>query len=137
MNRYIFILFYLIPLFSFAEENFLASFISGEYTLVAQGIDTQETYSGSVSIYLEENKLKIKRVINGKTIFGLANFETALNGDANVLRIRFSEMNINYEETCLFRSDLDNYARISCYLYIPGKTILKPGLETFFINHSL
>ncbi len=36
----------------------------------------------------------------------------------------------------LWRNDLDNYARISGYVYQLGKKILKPGLEALFIDHN-
>lgn len=119
------------------EEDFISAFVTGQYVLIGQGIDTDTTYSGHVSIYLEDKQLKIKRVIDGKLIIGTAAFESALNGDAKVLRIRFLDNSKSYEETCLWASDLDNYARISCYLYIPGKDIKKPGFEALFIDHSL
>lgn len=119
-----------------AEDDFPGQFISGNYILVGQGIDTEETYSGKVSIYLEGKDLKVKRVIRGRVVYGVAQFEPVLNGDSKALRIRFLDKNIHYEETCLWSSDLDNYARISCYLYISDANISKPGLEVLFIDHS-
>jgi len=79
--------------------------------------------------------LKVRRSINGQVIYGTAAIETALNGDARVIRIRFRENQIFYEQTCLSQSDLDNYARISCYLYRLDKSTTEPGLEALFHDH--
>lgn len=119
----------------FAQEKFSAEFIAGDYLLVGKGVDTEETYSGNVSIYFD-NGLKVKRIINGNTVVGVATFEPVLNGSSKALRIRFSEQKVDYEETCLWASDLDNYARISCYLYSPNKQTDNPGLEVLFIDHG-
>lgn len=137
MNNFFALILIMIPFAVNAEEDFLSVFVVGNYLLIGQGIDTKTTYSGNVSIYLENNQLEVKRTINGKVTIGLANFEPTYNGDSKVLRIRFSDNGINYEETCLWTSDLDNYARVTCYLYIPGAEITKPGLEALFIDHSL
>jgi hypothetical protein len=138
MNKFLILLVTLLPFVSVAnedeDENFMSSFIVGDYVLVGQGIDSDKAYSGKVSIYFEGEELEVERIINGKTTMGRANIETALNGDAWVLRIRFIEKEVKYEETCLVGSDLDNYARITCYLYIPGSDIAKPGLESLFID---
>ena len=120
----------------YAEDSFQARFVEGEYLLIGQEIDSDETYQGRVSIYLESDQLIVKRTINDKVVMGDARFETALNGDASVLRIRFTDNGVKHETTCLLRSDLDNYARISCYLYYPDQDITKPGLEALFIDHS-
>ncbi|TEW51511.1 hypothetical protein [Psychromonas algicola] len=136
MSRVFIIIFAFFSLAVRAEDNFVEKFVVGDYLLIGEGIDTQQTYSGKVSIYLEERKLKVKRIIDGQSIVGVASFESVLSGESKALRIRFQENNIRYEESCLWGSDLDNYARISCYLYIPGADINKPGLEALFINHA-
>lgn len=118
------------------DEDFLSNFVSGNYLLIGQGVDTNETYNGTVSIYLENQQLKIKRTINKQVTNGVAHFKSTLSGDSKVLRIQFSENDIDYEETCLWASDLDNSARITCYLYIPGADIKNPGIEALFIDHS-
>ena len=119
------------------EDDLMHGFVVGQYVLIGQGVNTESTYSGEVSIFIEDNQLKVKRAINGNVILGTAAFESTLNGDTKVLRIRFFENNRSYEETCMWSSDLDNYARITCYLYIPGEKITNPGYEALFIDHSL
>ena len=126
-----------MPFSVVAEDDFLSTFVVGDYLLIGQGIDTKSTYSGNVSIYLEGPQLKVKRIIDGKVTIGQASFKPVLNGDSKALRIQFSDNGVNFEETCMFPSDLDNYARITCYLYIPGTDIIKPGLEALFVDHFL
>lgn len=67
---------------------------------------------------------------------GRAAIEAAVGGDARVLRIRFEQDGKSYEQTCMVGSDLDNYARISCYLYVPGRKTMNPGMEVLFIDHN-
>ncbi len=50
--------------------------------------------------------------------------------------MRFVEHNLQYEETCMIDSDLDNYARITCYLHQPGSETDNPELEALFIVHE-
>jgi len=45
------------------------------------------------------------------------------------------EENKSYEATYLIDSDLDNYGRLTGYLYIKGTETKKPGLEALFIDH--
>jgi hypothetical protein len=62
--------------------------------------------------------------------------EAATADKIKVLRIRFIDENKNYEATYLINSDLDNYARLSGFLYlIQGETKV-PGLEALFIDHQ-
>lgn len=132
----ILLIFFSVAVANETESDFLADFIIGEYLLIGKKIDSDQTYFGRLKIYTTAEGLKITRTINKKTIIGDAAIETALAGEANVLRMRYIENNASYESTCLIQSDLDNYARISCYLYQPHITTDHPGLETLFINHN-
>ncbi len=110
--------------------------VQGKYILVGKGLDTDKTYLGKVEIRSIKDRLIVERKINGKSVKGSAAIESAAGGDAQVLRIRFTEDGNSYEQTCLVNSDLDNYARISCYLYKPGIKTKQPGLEVFFHDHT-
>ena len=123
----------LISSATFAEDDHFASnFFVGKYLLVGKGLDSAETYLGNLEIFPQGNQLKVKRTIKGQIVLGTATVESALNGDAEVLRLHLIDKNISYEETCLWQSDLDNYTRISCYLYQPGVKTMNPGLEVLF-----
>jgi hypothetical protein len=115
-----------------ASEDFFGDFFVGNYLLVGKALDTEQTYTGKVEIYRDNDSLKVKRIIGGQTVAGRAAFEPALGGDTKVLRFRYKEAGIEYEQSCLWQSDLDNYARISCHLYRPGVRTSNPGLEVLF-----
>jgi hypothetical protein len=117
---------------AFAKEDFFGDFFAGKYLLVGKGPDTEQTYTGKVDIYRDNGILKVKRVIGGRSVVGNVAFEPASDGDTKVLRFRYEQAYIEYEQTCLWQSDLDNYARISCYLYQPGVRTSNPGLEVLF-----
>ena len=136
MKRIITTILILLPMVSIAEEDFLSSFVQGKYLLVGKSLDSDQTYHGKVEVINNDGALSVLRHINGKTINGTGAIEPVLHGDAKVLRIRFAENDIQYEQTCLIDSDLDNYARISCHLYQPTVGTNQPGLEVLFIDHT-
>ncbi len=125
-----------IPTIASAEDDFLRDFFAGEYLLLGKALDSNKTYTGKVSIYRDGNALKLKKIINGQTTIANVVLESTLGGDSKVLRIRYQQAGVNYEQTCLWQSDLDNYARISCYLYQPGTDTRDPGLEVLFYDRQ-
>ncbi len=106
----------------------------GKYTLIGKAPDSEQTYLGNVEIAYKGSQLQVSKVINGHTVTGQAAIESA--GETEVLRIRFTDNGKKYEETCLVGADLDNYARISCYLYQPQVETSSPGLEALFRDNS-
>jgi len=120
-----------------SETNTL-QFLAGKYLLVGQRPDSKETYSGTISFSFDEKKkiLNFKRTVNGKNITGTAKIEKTLSGEAEVLRLRFVENKKEYEGTFLWRSDLDNYGRLSGYIYLKNNSTKTPGLEAYFIQQE-
>jgi hypothetical protein len=114
----------------------LKKFIVGNYLLVGKAVDSQETYTGKLSIQLKNDQLFIKRHINDEVTFGQAKIKTANNGHTNLLEMNFTLLKVNYQQTCLIQGDLDNYARISCYLYPLAYSTSDPGLEVLFHDHT-
>ena len=115
------------------DSTFLQGMVAGHYELIGKSIGSKNTYFGEIIIDSSESELKVTRIINGNTVIGKAAIEKT--GEmVNVLRIRFTENEVNYEETCLVNSDLDNYARLTCHLYEPSVTKTDPGLEAMFIK---
>lgn len=113
-------------------DELFKQYLQGHYQLVGKAIDSDASYTGKMSIYEQGGELKVRREIEGLSIQGNAAIEPVLNGDAKVLRIRFQQQERDIEASCLWRGDLDNYARISCYLYHPGQDTENPGLEALF-----
>lgn len=135
--------FTILPLFSLpaagaelSQMQSLASFVEGSYRLIGKGVDSERTYYGRVTLIADEAGLGVERHISGKSVIGRAAIESVGEDGVHVLRIRFEENSTGYEETCMVSGDLDNYARITCYLYRPGIATVDPGLEAMFIERG-
>lgn len=117
-----------------SQTDFLAGFVVGRYRLIGQQPDAGTTYSGEVEIYREgqSSQLKVRRIIADRVVEGAAAIESALHGEAMVLRMRFRENGTAHESTCLVKGDLDNYARLSCQLYRQDGKTRQAGLEALF-----
>lgn len=131
-----FFAFFISPLYA-EEDGFLTDFFIGNYLLIGKGVDSSDTYFGKVEIRASGHSLTMTRLIGNTKVTGIAVMASALGGEAKVLRMRFSEKGTPFEETCLWQSDLDNYARVTCYLYRPGVQTKNPGLEALFHDRSL
>lgn len=142
MNRLLTSLLILIltsPVVSRAEQNsddFLADFIAGKYHLIGKSINSNTAYTGSVELLHSDKGITVYRMIDGHQVMGHAAIEEASADQVPVLRIRFIENSHPYEASCLINSDLDNYARLSCYLYLSGVKTDSPGLEALFIDQG-
>jgi hypothetical protein len=119
-----------------SEEESLYAFLEGTYHLIGRLPDSKATYAGKVVLKKTDDALQVTRVINNKEIKGLGKIETATADKIKVLRNRFIDENKNYEATYLINSDLDNYARLSGYLYMALDGTKAPGLEALFIDHQ-
>lgn len=136
MKKHVIFLLVIYSSFSLGDTASMEMLVQGKYILVGKGLDTDKTYLGKVEIRSIKDHLIVERKINGKSVKGSAAIESAAGGDAQVLRIRFTEDGNSYEQTCLINSDLDNYARISCHLYKTGIKTTQPGLEVLFHDHT-
>ena len=119
-----------------AADDFPPDFLIGRYHLIGKLPDGGESFSGHLTITSGKEGMRIERTIGERRVTGSARMETALAGEARVLRMRFQEEGVRFESTCLVRSDLDNYARISCYRYRKDGKTRSPGLEALFIDHG-
>ncbi len=117
-------------------EKELEKHVQGNYFLLGKAIGNKDTYYGEVSIKRVGSELQITRNISGQIVKGSAAIEHATADEIPVLRMRFKEGGKEYESTCMVGSDLDNYARITCFLYVPGVTTMEPGMEALFINYN-
>ena len=140
-HKLLFVLLFCVTQTALADDvknhAFYYGYLSGTYLLIGQEIDSNKTYSGRVVLKKQGDHLEVTRIIHGEKITGIGTIEHALGPDkANVLRVRFTRNKQPFEITYLWRSDLDNYARLSGYVYQPGKHTATPGLEALFIDHS-
>lgn len=116
----------------------LLGFLTGTYRLVGKELDSNKPFIGQVVINQKGDQLQVLRTVNGVTMEGVGRIEMASFATSRVLRIRFHNGNNKFEGTYLYHTDLDNYARITGYLYkLDPKTGLpittkNPGLEALF-----
>src|SRR5450755_2785643 len=105
-------------------------FLVGNYLLVGKKPDSELTYLGRVVLKQRGDKFEVRRTINGQTVRGTASFETATPDKIPVLRMRFQFEGEACEATYLWQGDLDNYVRLTGYVYSTTKNKTKlPGLE--------
>jgi hypothetical protein len=120
-----------------ADVEFLYGHLQGTYILIGKAPDSNMTYHGTMELIKKENGLKVVRAISGKTVTGKGKIEHVTADKTQVLRVRFSENKKQYEATYVISSDLDNYGRLTGYLYEQdGKTEL-PGFEALFSDPVL
>jgi len=119
------------------NHEFLYGYLSGTYQVIGQEIDSKKTYEGKVILKRTGDQFEVTRIICGERVIGVGKIEHALGPDkANVLRVRFQQNGEEYEITYIWQSDLDNYGRLSGYVYQPGRHTSNPGLEALFIDHT-
>jgi hypothetical protein len=112
------------------------NFLAGSYLIIGKHYKSKQAYHGKATLSLNGNELKLTKHINEQIISGNGKVERAIFADVDVLRMKFNEHENELEATCLFKGDLDNYARITCYIYPPDMNIDEPGLEAWFIDRS-
>lgn len=120
------------------EENVLG-FLSGNYILIGKKINSKATYAGEIQLkYNEKQKyLEVKRVVSGVKSEGIATIEYFTSDQIPILKIKFTEKKVKYEGVFLWRSDLDNFARISGHIYFADDEFVDdPGLEAYFIKQG-
>ena len=115
------------------EIDFLYNFLEGEYFLIGKSPDSSDIYSGKVTIKRSREGLEVIRYIKNKKIIGLGKIEYATSDKRKVLRVRFvTDDRSKWEATYVICSDLDNYARLTGYLYSKDGITKKPGVEALF-----
>ncbi len=119
-----------------SENEFLYEFLQGTYELIGRAPDSNRTYTGKVVLRKSGDYFEVTSRIEGKEIKGTGKIETATADKIKVLRVRFVEENKSYEATYLIGSDLDNYGRLTGYLYLKEGGTKVPGLEALFIDHQ-
>lgn len=114
----------------------LYDFLSGSYHVIGRLPDSNQLYSGKVELKPSGNQLEVVRLIEGHRVKGIGKIETATPDKIRVLRVHFRSKDKDYEATYLIGSDLDNYGRLTGYVYLKEGETIKPGLEALFIEHQ-
>ena len=118
------------------EIAFLYEVLQGTYHVVGRWPDSNESYYGKVVVKNKGDYLQVLRSINGKEIEGVGRVTTATADKIKVLTVEFYQHGRRYEATYIIDSDLDNFARLTGYLYLKTGETKKPGLEALFIDHQ-
>jgi hypothetical protein len=117
------------------DSEDLLRFLEGRYRLVGKEANANRTFLGEVLIKRKGKTLEITRLINGTRTRGTGSIDLATADRIKVLRARYQG---GLEGNYLFGSDLDNYARITGYIYRVGqRTTRNPGLEALFADAVL
>lgn len=116
----------------------LADIMAGEYVIVGKYPDSNEPYLGHLTLRAKGAGFEITRVVGGQTTQGTASFETA-GGSSKipVLRMRFVQDGREFEGTYQWKTDLENYFRLTGYLYPLKEHTENPGLEALFPQEPL
>jgi hypothetical protein len=116
------------------DRQFLIDYLKGDYIVIGKLPDSETTYQGRITLRPRELEFDVARTIAGKIEQGKAWIETTGKpDDVPVLRMRFRMDGNEYEATYLWRGDLDNYGRLTGYVYLQGQGKTKsPGLEALF-----
>lgn len=116
------------------EPEFLYTFLQGTYEVVGRWPDSLQTYTGTMILSRNTDCFKVLRTISGEEIEAVGKIETATVDKIKVLRIRFPRGGEQYEATYLIGSDLDNYGRLTGYVYSKERPTEQPGLEALFYD---
>ena len=117
-------------------DEFLYGYLEGTYILIGKAPDSDVTYYGTVELINEGMKLRVSRMIDGKIVVGDGEIEVATADSIKVLRVRFGEGQKVYEATYVIGSDLDNYGRLTGYLYLKDGKTQEPGFESLFYDNE-
>lgn len=117
-------------------DDFLVSFLTGHYVIIGQKPDSALTYHGTLSLELNKDNLTIVRNIDNTIVKGTATIDSVTADQISVLRIQFNENNKDYEGTFLISSDLDNYGRLTGYIYLKDNSTQNVGLEAWFADYG-
>jgi len=114
------------------------AFLVGTYEVIGRYPDAEQLYSGTVEISLSDTdaeSVSVARTIDGVSTHGEGKMTTATGDAIAVLRVVFQEADRTMEATYLINSDLDNYARLTGYVYVQSGGTQLPGIESLFHDH--
>jgi hypothetical protein len=107
-------------------------FVVGDYIIIGRDPDGGATYAGSARIELSADGLVLDRNRGDHRVTAKGRLEVpSPPGEGHVLRFRWQDPE-PVTMTCLISSDLDNYARLTCYWLRDGSEPRQPGLEAMF-----
>jgi hypothetical protein len=116
------------------ETSFLYGFLEGPYQVIGRHPDSKETYAGKVVFRKNGDSMKVVREFGDEVVEGFGRIEASAADGTKVFRVRFVRSGAEYEATYVIASDLDNYARLTGYVYLLGGSTKQAGLEALFVD---
>lgn len=122
-----------------ADENDdhvgMAAFYAGTYVLVGKQLDSDDTFVGTIVLEQAGDRLEGYRLVSGVRTKVSATIEHPLCCEsAHLLRIKFKDGDRELEGSYLLDSDLDNYGRLSGFVFDPNQRSDWPGMEVLFFD---
>lgn len=117
-------------------QNFLPDFLGGKFVVIGRLPDAADLFSATITIKSENEKLIVTRTVGEKSILCQAEIADATGDQVPVLRLQWREKNTDFEGTYQIHSDLDNYPRLSGYIYKQDGSSKQAGLEAWFSDHG-
>lgn len=120
-----------------APSGLPIEFLAGSYDVVGRRPGSDQTYSGTMVLAPSDSDaslLSITRTIGQVSTSGTGSLQWT-EAQVQVLRISFEDGVEPMEATYLIVSDLDNYPRMTGYVYRREGDTAIPGLEVLFSDH--
>lgn len=114
------------------DLDFKLEYLEGKYILIGKKPDSQETFTGTVTLKRNKDHLEVTRVVNGHTLHGVATFHAISPDQLVVLTMRFLGESSNLAGTYLYSNDTNNYPRLTGYFGETNKNEKMSGLEALF-----
>jgi hypothetical protein len=118
------------------ETDFLYDFLIGSYEVIGRWPDSHKTYTGRVDVSHKDGHLALIRDVDGKKTKCNGRIDSLGADDIKVLRVNFNHSGNDYNGTYIIKSDLDNYGRLTGYVYLANGATRKVGLEALFSDHG-
>ena len=113
----------------------MAGFYAGTYVLVGKRMDSDDTFVGTLVLEHVGDGLEGYRLIADNRVSVSGTIEHPLCCEsAHTLRLKFKDGDRELEASYLLDIDLDNYGRLSGFVFDPELRTDWPGMEVLFFR---
>ncbi len=126
--------FFSVP--SAVAQETMYGYFAGPYVMIGKLPDSDKTYFGHAKIESYPDSIRVIRQIGTNKTIGIGKLEKPIHGERDVLRVRFTSAGVKYEATYIFTGDMNNYARLTGYVYRADGKTERAGLEALFLDYG-